>query len=724
MLSFLSILLSFQVILVFLSRSQVIADVTSRVVSSFIGALSFLSSIYFCFLLIPNCSILTFRVAFLLILFVLGVSIYLNRSYVKMAMSDLSTVSGWSITTGDDEFKMFTELQLRKGRSLYRLVFVTACSIIIVVNILNPSPANYDSNTYNVARVASMIAEGSPFLQQTSVMRQVFFPVSHDLLFYPDILFNNTRGLGLVCGLEYIVLMCMLSQIALHFIGRLRRSSIPVIDISVYPALLLALCLLLTSDLQSMQSVITKNDLIITLCFVCGLYLTAKYMSNEISVFTLAACSLLIIVYSLSSKSYGIISIMPLGSSLIFPLVKLRHLLFKPKINTWFTFNMFQSRIIGLFRSISMEPMRLLWLGMLVVISISQLYMNSSIKKFAGDEYTLELSQEMQSWGNIGNGLQESFFISIVNFARNTLSLILYPFMSMPVLGSRLYSRLTKIFDFDFLSSDIGIGGNTSFQWPGYDQDTAYTSILVLSSIVFSWIVWRKLSAYYSVYVLPGMTPLNGDLSKLFVVIIANCMLAYIVITFAILYQPWIGRFMGPAYVPLIPVASFILAQFYHLHRNKSYVLRLLFFIRFSLPFIALFSLFMHVGTSALTNDVSLTFSSSYAKIPLSERRYVKHVSQLTSTKPSSYIPLLEHLRDSDFKQRFICSGGDSWILTPMISSMSNESFNGSNLSSLPVNVCNDSIGIEHKLKDSSVNHGSLPARIIIKNDAEYLYLP
>ena len=726
MLSALIIFLSFGAILVFLNRTELIIDSTSRVIFSFVGSLSALSVLYFCLLLLPGQLGWVSKLTLLIGPAVLGGIFYFNRYYARSCMLDIEYVSGWSLNARDEETRTLGAFAERKGRSLYRLVFAAACFVIVFANIANPSPANWDSNTYNVARISSMIAGASPFVEQTSVARQAVLSLSHDVLFYPDILMHNTRGLGLVCGLEFIALMCIISQVSLSFISRLRNSSIHISDISIYPVLILSLCLLLSSDMQSMQAVITKNDLIITLCFTSGIYLASKYTSNEISTATLLMVSMLIGICSLTSKSYGVIVFLPLVTSFGYAVFSTVSRMWPQGITEpSLLLKSLIIRVKNLARQVISSPARMVYSTAFVGLSATQLYIDYRIRQFASINYSAEITSITKSWTNSGNGFGEALFIFLINTTRSAVSILVYSLSSIPCLGPRLSSRLIKLLNFGVLTLDIGTGGGTVFGWPGYGPDTSHTSFFVVTSIILSFVAWRRLGRQYSLYLLPDMTRLNRNLSALFLVILSSCVLAYFAITYAILYQPWIGRFLGPSYVPLIPVSSFILAQYFHLNNKNLRLPGYLFNAKFLIPVVSMLMCVSHVNASSFRSDFHLAFSSGYTGIPLPERRYANHIAEITKVEPSSYGPLLQHLRVSEFKQRFICTGEDSWMLTPMMSSMENKSYTGSNLVSIPTKACDKEVGLA-KRPDSlaSTDKGSLIPKIYIKKDAEYIYLP
>lgn len=726
MLSALIIILVFGSFLVFLNRTERIADPASRVMISFFGSLSTLSILYFCLLLLPSKLGWASRFILLIGLAALVGIFYLNRYYVRSSLLDVAHASGWLLNTRNDQTGTLGALGEGRERSFYRLVFCGSFFFILFANIANPSPSNWDSNSYNVARISSMIAGASPFVEQTSVARQAILSLSHDVLFYPDILIHNTRGLGLVCALEFIVLLIIITQLSLIFISRLRNSSIPNSYISVYPSLILSLCLLLSSDMQAMQSVITKNDLVITLCFTCGLYLACKYISNEISAATLFMGSLLIAVYSSTSKSYGIISFLPLGIIYSFVLLRaLRHLELRQVIKPRLSLMSLTMRAKILVAHVVTSPTSIAYVAAFLGLTGAQLYIDFRIRQFAIIHYFTEVTRISQSWTNSGNGFEKALLIFLINTSRSAVSISAYSLSSLPYLGQWLSSPLTKLFNLDILTLDFGTGGGTEFKWPVYSHDTSHTSFLVIASFIFSLIAWRRLRRQYSFYLMLDMSRLDKQLSTLFLIILSSSVLAYLTITYSILYQPWIGRFLGPSYVPLIPVSSFILAQYLHLNSKEMRLLSFLFNAKVFLPLVSMLMLVSHVNASSLRVDFSLAFSSKYTGIPLAERRYAKHIAKMTKTEPSTYGPLLKHLRLSGYKQRYICTGGDSWMLTPLMISMENKSFSGSNLVSIPTIACDKKLGLATSPNSASLSdQKALAPKFYHQDDTEYIYLP
>jgi hypothetical protein len=95
---------------------------------------------------------------------------------------------------------------LRSIIHLRLLVTIVSLSLILLFAALTASPSSWDSYTYNLSRVVLMIIRGSPLLEDSASIPQATFPLGHDLLYYPDLLFSNLRGLGLINSLEFVVL--------------------------------------------------------------------------------------------------------------------------------------------------------------------------------------------------------------------------------------------------------------------------------------------------------------------------------------------------------------------------------------------------------------------------------------------------------------------------------------------------------------------------------------
>jgi len=724
MLSAFIIFVVFSNFLILLNSTKLMIDSTSKVIISFIGSLSFLSIIYFWLILFSSQSSWAPKVILQVVVAAFAGLIFLRRYTIKDCFLDLARASGWFVKTFDEESKAAEAQEEQKYKSLYKFIFSASSFAILLANFANSSPVNYDSNTYNVARVAGMIAGSSPLIEQTSVVRQAIYPLSHDIVFYPDILFNNTRGLGLVSGLEFITLMCIISQLSVLFVSCLYDSSIPKSQISNYTVLIFSLCLLISSDMQVMQSVITKNDLIITLCFTSGLYLACRYITNEISWATFILVSAIIVSYSLASKSYGIITVFPSISVLGFVVInKITSIRNRPKTGLRFSLIILFERGKKLITHLMNNTSKMPYISVVLGMSAAQLYIDHRVKQFASSNYAIEVTKNALNWTNTGNGFLEALLIALTNASRSAISIMFYPLTAIPKLGPWLASKITMPILSGILTLDFGIGGGTQFEWPAYTQDASHTSLLVVGFVAFSLLACGRLRQRYKMYYTSNKSQLSMKLSALFIIILFNCLFAFFAITSMILYQPWIGRFLGSLYVPAIPVSSFILAQYFHLASANMRLERLSLRVKTIVPVLSVIMFITHVFRSSFAADLSLALSSGYADIPLSERRYAQYIGGITDSEPATHAPLLKYLRESSFKQRIICTGGNSWVLTPMLLSLKNKAYTGSNVSTLSTFACDVNTGMIEVPNPSSNHRYNSPAVHRIKG-VEYIYLP
>lgn len=203
-------------------------------------------------------------------------------------------------------------------------IFVTTSAICLVLlcSILISSPSSWDSYTYNLARIAHMLIRRSPFLTNSPSLPQAIFPLGHDLLYYPDILIGNLRGLGIVNTLEFIVLIGALINIC-DLVST--QGSLPHLKVAcmLETAKLITISLIISSDQQILQAISSKNDLVITVYFAMSC-MTALAFLRHTGKFRLASllCSaLLLTVYAATCKSYGLICMAPFA---ILGVLKLR----------------------------------------------------------------------------------------------------------------------------------------------------------------------------------------------------------------------------------------------------------------------------------------------------------------------------------------------------------------------------------------------------------------
>lgn len=160
-----------------------------------------------------------------------------------------------------------------------RIAMVTFTALLMLtLQFVTPTLMNWDSNWYNVSRVPAMVLTRTTFPENAPVPFQALYPLAHDLLYLYDISMLNLRGMGLITVLEFFVILgCLykISQLLLTGKGIDNASSRHQF------ALLLITALFLGSDLQVFQSVETKNDLVITMCFTINTMLSIDFRQRQ-----------------------------------------------------------------------------------------------------------------------------------------------------------------------------------------------------------------------------------------------------------------------------------------------------------------------------------------------------------------------------------------------------------------------------------------------------------
>ena len=150
-------------------------------------------------------------------------------------------------------------------------------------------PSNYDSMSYNLARVLMMKRENSLFLQNYSYFPQINFVVGYDILSYLFLRFNSDFSLGIFSYLSYIAIIIGTYALVNKIINNKK--------LAIYTALIIS-----TLTEIVLQATSTKNDIpaaaIAVACFLAGhniLYLKDKY-----SLLILG----MLILFGLSVKNY------------------------------------------------------------------------------------------------------------------------------------------------------------------------------------------------------------------------------------------------------------------------------------------------------------------------------------------------------------------------------------------------------------------------------------
>ena len=206
-------------------------------------------------------------------------------------------------------------LQTSKARIV---VTLSAIFLVLLCSILISSPSSWDSYTYNLARIAHMLIRRSPFIVNSPSLPQAIFPLGHDLLYYPDILLGNLRGLGIVNTMELIVLIGALINIC-DLVSTQRNQNVACM---LETAKLITICLIISSDQQIFKAISSKNDLVITVYFAISCLTALAFLrhTGKFRLSNLLCSALLLTIYAATCKSYGLICMIPFAILGVFKL--------------------------------------------------------------------------------------------------------------------------------------------------------------------------------------------------------------------------------------------------------------------------------------------------------------------------------------------------------------------------------------------------------------------
>lgn len=434
-------------------------------------------------------------------------------------------------------------INLRLGLTVFCL------SLIVLFAALNASPSSWDSYTYNLSRVVLMIIRGSPLLNSASIP-QATFPLGHDLLYYPDLIFGNLRGLGLINSLEFILMtgtilgLCDLIQSKI-------LSKRPLHLFQLEYAKLIAVCLLFSSDQQILQSLSVKNDLVITLFFSVAVLLALYHLRNPES-FTLPAflvSSLFLSVIGYAAKSYGVICIFPTVIALLMNYRKI----IKSKVG-----------IIDQLKSVRFTFGRpiLLFIGSLTV------GLGIILKTFQGFVYAnyLGTPQYESSVGRFINRFPSAtdyLQVGLLNSARFILNFFSYPYSTLlkpnPKSPDDYLLGLSPIVNL-LSQNGLGVAQGYAYSLSRYrSEDVSLTGplthiafLLAAITLIYcgSTFAWRKYISTLRNYL---------SIQSTFVIIFSSFSAGLTIFTI-LAYHNWTFKYVGSVYICLLPLLAFLLS--------------------------------------------------------------------------------------------------------------------------------------------------------------------
>ena len=551
---------------------------------------------------------------------------------------------------------------------IVRLLTLVIFGLLTAFAMMTSSPINWDTNAYNLARIPSMLAVGSTILSpETASARQAIYSLGHDLLFYPDLAFGILRGLPLVPVLEFMVLWAMLLGVTKVLFSNIDISERTNIQLRSHLGLALTSVFLLNSHQQVMQAVISKNDLIVTLLFVLslsfgviGLLRNTDAFNQSVSIVVM----IFLLAYGVSCKSYGLILAIPLILYLSVLLLR-RQLISSIRRFSFFT-----------------KPLASLLL-ILVIMLVASSQIQSGLVGQAWADSTERVAGITSTWVNTHGSVSERFVYFVVNAQRILLQCLLFPFTALkPYLP--IGPEMTSFVSDDWIPSWLrGSFGSAGGAYPfhlfyGTNPDMAYPFLILQLGLLFGCfsLFWNRVR--------------YGSVLLLFIG--TSSFLTYLFFSFAILYQPWLSRFLGPVYIPLIPVASVgIVIVFASAYRKKSAFA--------SIRSQVLSVVAVLVGVFPVISSLSSTaYISRRSGMPQGlSAFYDQYVWSQTSLSQLQSKELIHTIRDRGFDQRTFCATDGVWTLTPMVISQSSSSFN-ENVRLISKEACAKELGVEDLL--------------------------
>lgn len=436
-------------------------------------------------------------------------------------------------------------LQTTKAKTL---VTASAISLVLLCSILISSPTSWDSYTYNLARIAHMLIRRSPFISHSPSLPQAIFPLGHDLLYYPDILLGNLRGLGIVNSLEFIVLIGALINIC-DLVSSQRNDPQPKVACMLETAKLITICLIISSDQQIFQAISSKNDLVITVYFAMSCLTALAFLrhTGRFRLSSLLCSALLLTVYAATCKSYGLICMAPF---VILGVLKLRS--FKTGVPL--------HNSIGLARNTTF----VLYLLSAVLIIFSFVHYSFSITAYSNlPEYQSSVVSLINRYGDPFSYAKAA----VLNSLRFLLSFAVYPYstwlkphatahddywLDLSPIVQLLTSNHFAIADGYAFTLSRFRGEEFSLTSP-LVQLTALLAITTLASCFFfqKKATHSKINYYSS---LRSVLDLQG-VGLILISSVASSLLFFSVLA----YHNWYVKYMGFSYVCLIPILSWLL---------------------------------------------------------------------------------------------------------------------------------------------------------------------
>ena len=592
--------------------------------------------------------------------------------YGQAAVSTIYLIR--EFTRKEDKYRLKIDLLDNLETRFNRALAAVSFGIICVFSIAISAPLSWDSNAFNLARVPIFMFENNLALseQVVSDARQAIYPFLHDALYAPDLIAGNTRGLTLIGTVELAVIFGLLLLIfnkiwnieKLPIIGRQKKR-------------LRALCqaILITglasNSQQILQSINTKNDLFITL-LACQVILSilllidaSKGIKREDFCVTLGGLMLAVIM-SIAGKAYGIINLIPIGIALT---------LWTKRFMPWNYPIQAENKAADDYERAKNRARLILTVSTSILVGLIYAYHSLSIDAI-WDKNSGSLIAITTGWTNMSGSINERLINAVLHVQR-----LLAQTITFPVTASRAYMPLLDGIDTSFMNDLMPT-------WL-YDKQGAVDPFELHYHLNLD----RAFPFLISTIIL--ITGVGGILSdkvlkrrRQGIFFVANSAANLCVICSALYYNSFMSRYLGPVFIPILPIASLSVGIIIDRLMNKYSING----INTSKKNTVLKSVVTFITVMPVISAISLSQYISTSKgIPQDYRSYYSSflVNQL-QLEPEEASAKLDQLEMEPYKKRTICSDSGNLVLIPIMLSMNNNSYNGDNLNVRPMDYCNN----------------------------------
>lgn len=443
-------------------------------------------------------------------------------------------------------------------------VTVSASIAILATSMLIASPSSWDAYTYNLSRIGHMIIRGSPLLTNSPSLPQALFPLGHDLLYYPDILFGNLKGLGVINSLEFSMILGVSLALCDLLLTKLATSPYKLQCI-LETAKMISVGLIISSDQQVLQSISVKNDLVITLFFLsaCQIGLTYLRQPTDFTELSYIIVAIFLTLFSYVCKAYGLICAVPFTLALVGRWIS-RHEAPQAVLNKeepWHNQ-----------RNLNKNPS--IFIGILsILLLIFTLYFSRfvSVNYAHLSEYKISAANLINKFPDVGSYIAAAF----INAARYVINFVAYPYST--ILKSPNLSKDDYLLGLAPIVKTLSMNNFAILTGYAYgliryrNEDVSMTSPLVqltFISTIASLVVVRLVS---SVKVYMPLLKQVISLKGLLFLMIAAFGGSFLIFTF-LAYHNWYGKYIGFFYLTLIPVSAWVLSfNLFFIAENLQY---------------------------------------------------------------------------------------------------------------------------------------------------------